>query len=80
MRWGPYYSHADTHAHRRAALRGQSAVASLHEFMALIPFVVQRGEGQHIQEKKRGAHSYCHTQLGGVVPSLAGEGRVAGSL
>lgn len=77
VRWGPYDSHADTHAHRGAALRGQSAVASLHEFMALIPFVVKRGKGQHVEEKKRGANSDCHTQLGGVVPCLIREGRVA---
>lgn len=80
VRWGPYYSHANTHAHRRATLRGQSAVASLHKFMALIPFVIKRSKGQHIQEKKRGAYSYRHAQLGGVVPSLTGEGRVRGSL
>lgn len=80
MRRGPDYSHANAHAHRGDALRGQPAVASLHEFVALIPFVVQRGEGQHVKEKKRGAHSDCHTQLGGVVPRLIGEGREAGPL
>lgn len=79
MRGGPYDSHANPHAHRGATLRGQSAVASLHEFVALIPFVVKRSKGQHIQEKKRGANSYCHTQLGGVVPSFTGERWVAGS-
>ena len=80
VRRGPYHSHADAHSHCCATLRGQSAVASLHEFVALIPFVVKCGKGQHVEEKKRGAHSYCHAQLGGVVPSLVGEGRVAGSL
>lgn len=77
MRGRPHHSHADAHAHGGATLRRQSAVASLHEFVALIPFVVKRGKGQHIQEKKRGAHGYCHAQLGGVVPSLSRERRKA---
>lgn len=80
MRWGPYDSHANTHAHCRAALRGKSAVASLHEFMALVPLIVKCGKGQHVQEKKRGTDSYRYAQLGGVVPRLAGEGRIAGPL
>lgn len=77
VRGRPHHSHADAHAHGGATLRRQSAVASLHEFVALIPFVVKRGKGQHIQEKKRGAHGYCHAQLGGVVPSLSRERRKA---
>lgn len=82
VRWGPDHSHADAHAHAHGgdALRGQSAVASLHEFVVLIPFVVERGEGQHVEEEERGAHSHRHAQLRGVVPRLVGEGGEAGSL
>lgn len=55
-------------------------MASLHEFVSLIPFVVKSSKGQHIQEEKRGAHSYCHAELGGVVPGFTGEWWVAGFL
>lgn len=80
MRWRSHNSHTDSHAHRGATLRGQSAVASLHKFVALIPFVVKCCEGQHVQEQERRTHGYGHAQLGGVVPGLAGKGRIPGSL
>lgn len=48
--------------------------------MALIPLVIKCGEGEHVQEKKRGANGHGYTQLGGVVPRLTGEGRIAGPL
>lgn len=82
VRRRPHHAHADAHAHahRGDALRGQPAVAPLHEFVALIPLVVERGKGQHVEEEERGAHSHRDAQLGGVVPRLVGEGREAGSL
>lgn len=79
MRRGPYHSHADAHSRRRAAVRGQPAVTPLHEFVSLIPFVVKRGECQHVEEKQRSSNSYRHTQLGRVVPCFTGKRRVAGS-
>lgn len=75
-----HHSHANAHAQRGAPLRRESAVASLHEFVSLVPFVIKRSERQNVKEKKRGAHGYRHAQLRGIVPSLHGEGRVAGSL
>lgn len=79
VRGRPDHSHSDSHTHRGATLRGQSAVAPLHEFVALVAFVVKRRKREHIQEKKRGTDGYCHTQLGRIVPGFAGERQVGGS-
>ena len=73
VRGRPDDSHSYSHAHRSTTLRGQPAVAPLHEFVALIAFVVKRGKCEHIQKKKRGTNGYCHTQLGRVVPRFPGE-------
>lgn len=55
-------------------------MTSLHEFVALVPFVVKCSEGQHVQEKKRSANSHGHTQLSGVVPRHAWKGSIDGPL
>lgn len=79
VRGRPDHSHSHPHAHGGTTLRGQSAVAPLHEFVALVAFVVKRSKREHIQEKKGGTDGDCHTQLGRVVPGFPGERQVGGS-